>query len=346
MAIMRDEDRKKIEEIISGMQCQRTSGVRIMVLSNYAKQKILELKIILKTSKRKICNEKKIFLVFAFVLMSWGQASADFSFNYVSNDGTVNISGLLNTASNGNGTLPVTGGYFSGFENGVAISGTILGGTTTPPNYLSSPSGKFTYDNSLLAGSSPLLSTTGGLLFGNTSTNTETNIFYYNGAYSFSTYNPGTGYQPVASGWGIPGNFTVSPAPAVLTVVKSASLSPSVNPGQVVTYTETITNTGTGTATSVVVTDSLSPYVQVGLNSYGAGVAFQFVDGTPASGLTLGTPVYSNNNGSTWVYTPTSGGGGAPAGYDGSVTNWQIPMSGTMNANGANFTINYKVRVY
>jgi uncharacterized repeat protein (TIGR01451 family) len=131
----------------------------------------------------------------------------------------------------------------------------------------------------------------------------------------------------------------------LLTVVKSSNPSPSVNPGQVVTYTEIITNTGTGTATSVVVTDSLSPYVQWGLNSYGAGVAFQFVDGTPASGLTLGAPVYSNNNGTTWVYTPVSGGGGAPAGYDGNVTNWQTPMTGTMNANGANFTINYKVRV-
>jgi hypothetical protein len=63
------------------------------------------------------------------------------------------------------------------------------------------------------------------------------------------------------------------------------------------------------------------------------------------TGLTLCAPVYSNTNGTTWVYTPVSGGGGAPAGYDGNVTNWQIPMTGMMNANGANFTINYKVRV-
>jgi uncharacterized repeat protein (TIGR01451 family) len=129
-----------------------------------------------------------------------------------------------------------------------------------------------------------------------------------------------------------------------LTVLKSANKA-SVVPGDIITYTETITNTGAGITTGVVVTDSLSPYVQWGLNSYGTGVAFQFVDGIPASGLTLGTSVYSNNSGSTWVYTPVSGGGGAPAGYDGNVTNWSIPMNGTMNANGANFTINYKVRV-
>ena len=102
--------------------------------------------------------------------------------------------------------------------------------------------------------------------------------------------------------------------PPVLTVVKSASPNPGVNPGGVVTYTIVITNTSAGAATSVVATDSLSPYVQWGLNSYGTGIAFQFVDGTPTSGLTLGTPVYSNNNGSTWVYTPVSGGGGARPG--------------------------------
>jgi uncharacterized repeat protein (TIGR01451 family)/fimbrial isopeptide formation D2 family protein len=133
--------------------------------------------------------------------------------------------------------------------------------------------------------------------------------------------------------------------PPVLTVIKSASPS-SVNPGGTVTYTVVVTNTAAGTASNVVLKDLLSPYVQWGLNSYGTGIAFQFTDGTPASGLTLGTPVYSNNSGSTWVYMPTSGGGGAPAGYDDNVTNWQIPMNGTMNANGANFTINYKVRVY
>jgi uncharacterized repeat protein (TIGR01451 family) len=132
------------------------------------------------------------------------------------------------------------------------------------------------------------------------------------------------------------GNVTVSGLPNLL-VLKSADKAAAA-PGDIITYTETITNTGTGTAMSVVVTDSLSPYVQWGLNSYGAGVAFQFVNGTPSSGLVLGTPVYSNDHGTTWTYMPSGA-------YDGSVTNWQIPMIGTMNGNGANFTINYKVLV-
>jgi uncharacterized repeat protein (TIGR01451 family) len=129
-----------------------------------------------------------------------------------------------------------------------------------------------------------------------------------------------------------------------LLVLKSADKAAAA-PGDIITYTITVTNTGTGTASSVVMDDSLSNYVQGGLDSYGAGAAFQFVNGTPSSGLALGTPVYSNNNASTWVYTPSSGGGGAPAGYDGSITNWRMPMSGTMNANNASFTIKYKVRV-
>ncbi|MGD0844571.1 MAG: hypothetical protein ABSA06_09425 [Geobacteraceae bacterium] len=122
-----------------------------------------------------------------------------------------------------------------------------------------------------------------------------------------------------------------------LTVVKSASPSPSVNPGQVVTYTVLVTNTGAGAATNVVLTDNLSPYLSWGI----AGFTF-----TPStSGLTLGTPDFSQNNGASWGYAPVSGAGGAPAGYDATVTNWRIPMTGSMNANGANFTITYTERV-
>lgn len=153
------------------------------------------------------------------------------------------------------------------------------------------------------------------------------------GTFSY-TNSPG----PVTSPLTVVDTTTVV-APANVTILKTASPSPNVKTGQVITYTLLFTNTGTGTATNVVVTDSFSPYTYFGLNT------FTFTNGTPASGLTLGTPVYSSNNGTSWTYTPTSGGGGAPSGYDANVTNWQIPMTGTMNANGANFTITYTVQV-
>jgi uncharacterized repeat protein (TIGR01451 family) len=128
-----------------------------------------------------------------------------------------------------------------------------------------------------------------------------------------------------------------------LTIVKSADKG-NAQPGEIITYTVQIINTGNGAGSNVVVKDHMSPYIAWGLDSFGAGQAFQFTEGDPASGLTLGTPDYSQDGGSTWGATPTSGGGGMPAGYDGTITNWQIPMSGEM-ASGGQFTLRYKVRV-
>jgi trimeric autotransporter adhesin len=106
-----------------------------------------------------------------------------------------------------------------------------------------------------------------------------------------------------------------------------------------------VVNTGDGPGISVVLRDDLSPYSAFGLDTYGPGLPFSFTDSFPASGLTPGTPEYTSDKGATWSYLPVSGGGGAPAGYDGDVTGFRLPMTGTMNANGANFTIRYTVRV-
>jgi uncharacterized repeat protein (TIGR01451 family) len=165
----------------------------------------------------------------------------------------------------------------------------------------------------------------------------QTDVITTSAAFSYTN-----SLGPVISTLSVSDTTTVEPPP-VLTIVESASPSPTLNPGQVITYNVLVTNTAAtaGVATTVLVTDSLCPYVSFGLNSYGTGVPFKLTNGAPSAGVSLGTPVYSMNNGATWTYTPVSGGGGAPAGYDMNVTNWQIPITGTMNANGANFTINY-----
>jgi len=50
----------------------------------------------------------------------------------------------------------------------------------------------------------------------------------------------------------------------------------------------------------------------------------------PASGITLVVTAYSNDGGSTWTYTPTSLAGGAPAGFDRTVTHVRFTLTGPM----------------
>lgn len=119
----------------------------------------------------------------------------------------------------------------------------------------------------------------------------------------------------------------------------------TVNPGEIIVYTVQISNSGTGAGTNVVLKDDLSPYGSFRINSY-SGAPFYYTDtsGSPASGLTLGVPEYIHNNNGVWVTTLTDGGGSAPAGYDGTVTNWRIPMGGTLRPGGS-FILNYQIIV-
>ena len=45
---------------------------------------------------------------------------------------------------------------------------------------------------------------------------------------------------------------------------------------------------------------------------------------------------YSNDGGATWTYTPVSGAGGAPAGYDRLVTRVKWTFTGTLSQSGPN----------
>ena len=128
--------------------------------------------------------------------------------------------------------------------------------------------------------------------------------------------------------------------PPLLSVLKSANKS-SFSPGEIITYAVKVTNSSIGTATKVTLTDSLCKYIAMPVTS-----SWTFTDGSPASGVLLGIPAYSSDGGVTYTYSPlVSGAGGAPAGYDGLVTNWKIIMIGIMNGVGANFTINYNMIV-
>ena len=127
-------------------------------------------------------------------------------------------------------------------------------------------------------------------------------------------------------------------AQPLISILKSANVA-SANPGQVITYTVQIVNSGAGDGSNVVLTDDMSRY-----GSFSMVTPFSFSDSSPVSGLALGVPQYSINNGTSWSYALISGAGGAPANYDGAVTSWRIPMTGTIRAGGS-CIVNYKIMV-
>lgn len=237
---------------------------------------------------------------------------------------TKNVTGRVATADQF--TVSASGGGTLSGTTSATTSGT---GTSASTTFYSTPGNALTLTDAMAAGSASPLSVYEARF-------TCTNAFTGPGATPNSSLptNLATASASItpAPGDDITCTYTNIPAPSLL-VVKSADKA-SVAPGGVITYSVLVTNSGAGSATGVVVTDLMSPYTTLGLNSYGTGVPFQFTDGTPASGLTLGTPQYSSDNGATWSTTPVAG-----------ATNWKIPMSGTMNGGGANFTINYKARV-
>ncbi len=126
------------------------------------------------------------------------------------------------------------------------------------------------------------------------------------------------------------------PTPS-LSILKFADL-PTPTPGDVVTFSETTTNGGTGAAVSVVSTEAVPANTDFKLSSA------SFAPGS--SGLTTAV-TYSNNGGTTWVYTPVSGAGGAPAGYDRSVTHLRWSMTGNLSPTAPNnsYSVSFQVRI-
>ncbi len=131
-------------------------------------------------------------------------------------------------------------------------------------------------------------------------------------------------------------------APPAIGLTKSVSPSGTQLPGAEITYTVAFANTGGSPATAFVLTDP-NPATTLKINDY-----TDFKVGSVTSSLgTTGLAVvvaYSNNNGATWTYTPVSGAGGAPAGYDRTVTHVRWTFTGSLshiapnNAGSVGFT--------
>ena len=112
--------------------------------------------------------------------------------------------------------------------------------------------------------------------------------------------------------------------------------TPSLPPGSDITYVITFTNTGGSYASSFVITDPIPANTDFKVGSVTTNLG--------TTGLTV-TVAYSSNNGSTWTYTPVSGAGGAPAGYDRNVTHVRWTFGGNLSQTSPNNTGNVSFTV-
>jgi len=122
-----------------------------------------------------------------------------------------------------------------------------------------------------------------------------------------------------------------------ITISKVVNPSGTQAPGTDLTYTGTLTNAGTEEAVGVSSVSSIAPETEFKLGS----VVTTFAAG-------IGVVVeYSDDHGAGWTYTPVSLGCGAPAGYDGCLTDirWtlQNPLSASAPDNAG--TMEYVARI-
>ena len=112
-------------------------------------------------------------------------------------------------------------------------------------------------------------------------------------------------------------------------LAKSVSPSGSQIPGTDLGYTITFTNTGGLAAQTLVIKDPIPASTDFKVGSVTTSLG--------TTGLTV-VVAYSNNSGTTWTYTPVSGGGGASAGYDRNVTNIRWTFTGNLSQTSPNNT--------
>ncbi|MGZ5483432.1 MAG: beta strand repeat-containing protein [Pyrinomonadaceae bacterium] len=132
---------------------------------------------------------------------------------------------------------------------------------------------------------------------------------------------------------------TINPGVPNITLVKTVDPTGTQIPGTEIVYSVTYTNGGTAPAQNFIIIDpnpaNVDPLERVFRN-----VDFKVGSMSSAPGTTglVATFSYSNDGGTTWTYTPVSGGGGAPAGYDRNVTNVRWSFAGNLSQTSPNNT--------
>ena len=144
--------------------------------------------------------------------------------------------------------------------------------------------------------------------------------------FSGSSYHYNNDY-----GVGINSITVTSLNPPVPNVALTKSVTPNaagqVVPGVDLVYAIGFTNSGTAGASSFVISDPIPANTDFKVGSANSSLG--------TTGLTVAV-TYSNNNGTSFSYTPASGGGGAPAGYDRNITNVRWTFSGNLSQTAPN----------
>ena len=138
-------------------------------------------------------------------------------------------------------------------------------------------------------------------------------------------------FDPTAS------NNSSSITTNVMWVNLQKSVSGSPIPGTDLTYTVTFTNNGGAPVNFSNLSDP-TPLSGLTINTNLYFKVGSLSSNLTTTGLSLSSVKYSNDGGATWTYTPASGAGGAPAGYDGNVTNVQWNFTGSLGQTAPNNT--------
>lgn len=148
--------------------------------------------------------------------------AAVFDYAFSATDNSFSGTLHLTATDNGDGTFSVTSGTGTVTKEPEGITDLTLLGGTYPNSSVYSPSGQYTYDNTLYPAKDPLLSLNGLLFSTNLKGTTEVNIWGNNPGqpYTFSDNVNGTAYIP---GYSI--TFSQVPEPTVGGLLGAGALS-------------------------------------------------------------------------------------------------------------------------
>jgi hypothetical protein len=134
----------------------------------------------------------------------------------------------------------------------------------------------------------------------------------------------------------------------------NGTTNPKAIPGATIEYQIIVTNPAANPIDNgtVFINDQVPAHMDLRVADIGAPGSgpVQYVDGSPASGMTYAFTslsnasddiAFSSDGGATWTYTPTADANGT----DPAVTNVRINPKGPFNANNAQFTVKLRMRI-